>query len=79
MGLVRVSRPARRTICGQEIVLVCPSQEGGRHATWLELFFDLVFVLAIAELTHYLHVGGAVCHVVVTILIAALWLGVVVI
>jgi low temperature requirement protein LtrA len=34
----------------------------GRHATWLELFFDLVFVLAIAELAHYLHdhltVGG---------------------
>lgn len=23
-----------------------------RHATWLELFFDLVFVVAIAELTH---------------------------
>ena len=37
-------------------------REGGRHATWLELFFDLVFVLAIAELAHYLHdhlsVGG---------------------
>ena len=30
-------------------------REGGRHATWLELFFDLVFVLAIAELTRYLH------------------------
>ena len=26
-----------------------------RHVTWLELFFDLVFVLAIAELAHYLH------------------------
>lgn len=26
-----------------------------RHATWLELFFDLVFVLAIAELAHLLH------------------------
>ena len=26
-----------------------------RHATWLELFFDLVFVLAIAELAHMLH------------------------
>jgi low temperature requirement protein LtrA len=38
------------------------SSEEGRHATWLELFFDLVFVLAIAELAHYLHdhltVGG---------------------
>lgn len=26
-----------------------------RHATWLELFFDLVFVVAIAELAHFLH------------------------
>jgi len=31
------------------------SSGGGRHATWLELFFDLVFVLAIAELARYLH------------------------
>jgi len=29
--------------------------EVDRHATWLELFFDLVFVLAIAELAHLLH------------------------
>ncbi|WP_191965412.1 low temperature requirement protein A [Haloferax sp. CBA1149] len=29
--------------------------EGVRHATWLELFFDLVFVVAIAELGGYLH------------------------
>ncbi len=28
---------------------------GERHATWLELFFDLVFVLAIAQLGQYLH------------------------
>lgn len=26
-----------------------------RHATWLELFFDLVFVVAIAQLAHLLH------------------------
>lgn len=31
------------------------SRDEPRHATWLELFFDLVFVLAIAELAHYLH------------------------
>ena len=29
--------------------------EGIRHATWLELFFDLVFVVAVAELGSYLH------------------------
>lgn len=32
------------------------NQEGSpRHATWLELFFDLVFVLTMAELAHLLH------------------------
>ncbi|WP_411968809.1 low temperature requirement protein A [Haloferax sp. YSSS75] len=29
--------------------------DGIRHATWLELFFDLVFVVAIAEVGTYLH------------------------
>ena len=32
-----------------------PAPDPGRHATWLELFFDLVFVFAVAELGHYLH------------------------
>ncbi|MEL6135935.1 MAG: low temperature requirement protein A [Cyanobacteria bacterium J06628_6] len=34
-----------------------PRQDGAtaRHATWLELFFDLVFVFAIAQLAHLLH------------------------
>ncbi len=31
------------------------SNNDERHATWLELFFDLVFVVAIAELAHFLH------------------------
>lgn len=30
-------------------------EDGTRHATWLELFFDLVFVLTMAELAHLLH------------------------
>jgi low temperature requirement protein LtrA len=30
-------------------------EEEGRHATWLELFFDLVFVVAIAALAGLLH------------------------
>ncbi|NEU71075.1 low temperature requirement protein A [Hassallia byssoidea VB512170] len=29
-------------------------EEGLRHASWIELFFDLVFVVAIAELSHTL-------------------------
>ncbi len=28
---------------------------GERHASWFELFFDLVFVIAVAELAHTLH------------------------
>src|SRR5213595_4113809 len=30
------------------------ADEGERHASWLELFFDLVFVVAITELSQYL-------------------------
>jgi low temperature requirement protein LtrA len=30
-------------------------EETGRHATWLELFFDRVFVVAIAALAGLLH------------------------
>jgi low temperature requirement protein LtrA len=30
------------------------AEEGERHASWLELFFDLVFVVAITQLSHYL-------------------------
>jgi low temperature requirement protein LtrA len=30
------------------------AEEGERRATWLELFFDLVFVVAIAQLSHEL-------------------------
>jgi low temperature requirement protein LtrA len=28
------------------------AEEGERHASWLELFFDLVFVVAITDLSH---------------------------
>jgi Bacterial low temperature requirement A protein (LtrA) len=39
-----LQRPRLRTL----------AEEGERHASWLELFFDLVFVVAITELSHYL-------------------------
>ena len=39
-------RPPRlRTLAGEDA-------EDERHASWLELFFDIVFVVAIAELSH---------------------------
>src|SRR5689334_17189761 len=31
-----------------------------RHATWLELFFDLVIVVAVAQVAHLLHEGPGV-------------------
>jgi low temperature requirement protein LtrA len=33
---------------------VTVENEGINHASWIELFFDLVFVIVIAELNHYL-------------------------
>jgi low temperature requirement protein LtrA len=53
------------------------SGEGERHATWLELFFDLVFVLAIAELAGYLHdhltVAGALGFVLLSLAVWLIW------
>src|SRR5438067_3192380 len=54
---VRIHRPPRAT--GRQPWLVPPrlltvGESGDRHASWLELFFDLVFVVAITELSHQL-------------------------
>ncbi|MBE9063352.1 low temperature requirement protein A [cf. Phormidesmis sp. LEGE 11477] len=52
--------------------------ESDRHATWLELFFDLVFVLAIAELAHMLHADlswtGIVSFAVLFVPVWWLWI-----
>lgn len=49
-----------------------------RHATWLELFFDLVFVLSMAELAHLLHAHpdwkGLVSFVALFIPVWWLWI-----
>ncbi len=37
------------------LTIYSETEESLRHATWLELFFDLVFVVAMAELGGYLH------------------------
>jgi low temperature requirement protein LtrA len=46
-------------MAGQWTSLIAPPRlrtgDPSRHATWLELFFDLVFVVAIAEVAHMLH------------------------
>ncbi len=48
-------RPRRRYRWLPRRPTLYTSGEEERHAGWLELFFDLVFVLAVAELAHYLH------------------------
>src|SRR5437868_11344617 len=53
---IRVA-PAKRD--GRERWIVPPrlltvGEAGERHASWLELFFDLIFVVAITELSHEL-------------------------
>jgi low temperature requirement protein LtrA len=53
--------------------------EAGRHATWLELFFDLVFVAAIAQVATHLHddysLTGVVRFSLLFLLIWWAWLG----
>ncbi|WP_224334670.1 low temperature requirement protein A [Haloprofundus halobius] len=40
---------------GRPLSVYTDEGEAVRHATWLELFFDLVFVVAVAELASHLH------------------------
>jgi low temperature requirement protein LtrA len=60
LSAARGDQSRRRPLAGRPSLYASSGE--GRHATWLEPFFDLVFVLAIAELAHYLHdhltVGG---------------------
>ncbi|MEL6606415.1 MAG: low temperature requirement protein A [Cyanobacteria bacterium J06614_10] len=50
------SQPSSSPIRPSSLRLNARQGKGGdRHATWLELFFDLVFVLTMAELAHLLH------------------------
>lgn len=38
----------------RHVIRTLAPSEGERHASWLELFFDLVFVLAVAQIAHSL-------------------------
>src|SRR5919201_2182539 len=54
---IRVQQPSKadgRTRWFQPPRLLTLAEEGERHASWLELFFDLVFVVAITELSREL-------------------------
>jgi low temperature requirement protein LtrA len=57
MGIQLDDRPAvARSAWLMPPRLRTAAEEGDRHASWLELFFDLVFVVAIAGLSHQLAV-----------------------
>jgi low temperature requirement protein LtrA len=56
-----------------------PLHAHGRKATWFELFFDLVFVVAVAQLSgayaHHYDPAGAVASVVLLLVMWWCWLG----
>lgn len=60
-------------------LLTLDSEAGERHASWLELFFDLVFVLAVAQVAQILvknsDVAGFLKYVVLFIPVWWSWIG----
>ncbi|WP_433760371.1 low temperature requirement protein A [Nocardia sp. CA-135398] len=51
------------------------TQPHERHATWMELFFDLVAVAGIGQLTHLLHRGPTLLHAALYLLLyLAFWM-----
>ena len=56
-----------------------PTHTEGRKATWFELFFDLVFVVAVAQLSgayaHHYDLGGAAVFALAFLAMWWCWLG----
>jgi low temperature requirement protein LtrA len=61
--------------CGRVLYI----RGGSRHASWLELFFDLVFVLAVAQLARYLHAhltpAGVLSFLFLLLPVWSAWMG----
>lgn len=59
--------------------LLSEDQDKERRASWLELFYDLIFVAAIAEVSHYLHdhitISGFLSYVIMFVPIWWSWVG----
>jgi low temperature requirement protein LtrA len=79
---IRLEQPARadgRPSWLQPPRLRTLADEAERHASWLELFFDLVFVVAVTELSHYLVVdhsaGGFLRFAALFIPVYVAWQG----
>ena len=72
-------RPGRRRRAAPpRLRVVGADAERSRHASWLELFFDLVFVVAIAELAAVLHddpnVGGVLAFAALNVTLIWTWM-----
>ena len=80
-----MSGPGRPPLVASPVAVGWPRRpalylrRGERHATWLELFFDLVLVLAIAQLGQYLHdhltPAGALGFVFLFLPVWSAWMG----
>ncbi|MEZ5426921.1 MAG: low temperature requirement protein A [Pyrinomonadaceae bacterium] len=66
----RSNRPSLRTL---------EPTEGERHASWLELFFDLVYVLAVSQIAHMLSehsdLGGMLKYIALFVPVWWSWVG----
>lgn len=68
-------RRGRSGLYCAEVATETPVESGPRHATWLELFFDLVAVAGIGQLTHLLHHGPGAADVALYLLLyLAFWM-----
>jgi low temperature requirement protein LtrA len=60
-------------------LLTLDAERGERHASWLELFFDLVFVLAVAQVAQVLvknsDLGGVIHFAVLFVPVWWSWIG----
>jgi low temperature requirement protein LtrA len=67
-----VAGPAPLGFCDSPVMTNPAAEE--RHATWLELFFDLVVVAAVAQLAHLLREGPGIAEVFLfAVLYYAMW------
>lgn len=56
--------------------LSTPAPPGERHASWIELFFDLVVVAGVLQLSHLLHDGTTLADLgLYVLLFLAFWIG----
>jgi low temperature requirement protein LtrA len=75
----RPAAPARRWLEPPRLRTAGGADDAERHVTWLELFYDLVFVVAVAQLAHelsgHLSVSGLLAFVTLFVPVWWAWVG----